>query len=277
MIDLILFYWKSVTILLYSLTGVGLCYILRNKLQGVVMECDQSLIGQNTVLCVEEGHQQVEQEREVHLSVMLGLVVSTLTILLRLFFSDVLLEPAIGWGYFAAISYFYLLIHFLGERLLLSLFRSKPVSLVVWVGGRLETQIYKEGVGCVAIAFLLVLIVVLVTIKVIPLACRFFLFYMVPVYMCFRRIGLMRGGSVYTQEVESLRNLKLKVEKLDADDRVFVSVFFLLFLSGVMAVCLVGVVVPDLQEKNPFVKGCSTLKMLAVKGWGRLKALTTTT
>ena len=186
-----------------------------------------------------------------------------------------MLHSTTVWGYFEAIFYSHLLIHCYRERLLLPLFKSKPVSLVVWVGGRLEAEIYKEGVGCVLIVASLLLTIVLFTMDVIPWPSRLFLFLMVGVYLCFRGIALTKGASVYIQQVDSTRNLKSTVDKFDVDDRLFVPMFFLLLLAGVMGICLIGInqTPLDLQRKGIFLKGCTTLKILAVKEWGRLKAL----
>ena len=264
-------HWKTAVLFFYGAGGIMLCYFLRNKFQEQVM--------QDSPFRVEEEYQLIEyqqagEEEKVHLLVMLFLVLPTLTSLLRLFLLDQAQYPAIAWGYFAIICHLYFLVHHYREKLLLPLFRSKAVSLFVWLGGKLETEVYKERVGCVAITVSLLLALVLITIGVLPGTSRLLLFLMVGVYMCFKGIALTEA-SVYVEQVGSLKDLRSTIGQLYVDDRYFLPLFPMLFIAGVIAVALVGVCVaaPDLQNTYVFAKGCVVLKSLVVNGCAKVKSL----
>ena len=163
--------------------------------------------------------------------------------------------------------YLYLVVHHYREKLLLPLFKSKGVTFFLWLGGRLEKEIYQEKIGFLVIVILLFLAVILNTVDIIPNKYRLFLFLPLSIYYCFRSIALIEGPLIYIQEVESIKDLRSTVGEFEVDDRLFLPLLPMFLLAGVTAVSLVGVYVPapDLHQKIPFVKGCAILKSLIVK------------
>ena len=131
---------------------------------------------------------------------------------------------------------------------------------MVWLEGRLEREIYKEGVGCVLIVILILIPLILKMGHIIIMlnVSRSFPYFLLGMYLSLRSIALIEGPLVYTQEVESIKRLRSTVGKFDADDRFYIPLILMLLALGVLAVALVGVCVaaPELPEKFAFGKGC---------------------
>ena len=223
----------------------------------------------------EEEDQQRNAEEKVHFIVMSFLVVFLLMRLVRLFCGDVLLHTATMWGYFAVVFCSYSTIYRYREKLLLPFFKSKAVSLVIWVGGRLEREIYKEGVGCILIVILILIGLILTTVDIITIPI-ILLFFPIGMYLSLRSIALIEEPLVYIQEVESIKRLKSTVGKLDVDDCFYIPLVLMLLFLGILAVALVGMCVaaPELPEKSVFKKGyiiiveeCTKLKILIITSY----------
>ena len=186
-VDLVILHWKTVAFFLYTLGGITLYFVLRNKLQNLVIPD------------IDIGMQkQIDAEEKAHLLVMTLLVIAVMAFLLRLFCRNIIQYPATVLGYFAIISYLYLVVHHYRET---SSSSSKGVTFFVWLGGRLEKEIYKEKIGCVVIVILLLIGLILNTVDIIPNKYCFFLFLSLPIYYCFRSIASIEGPLVYIQEV----------------------------------------------------------------------------
>jgi hypothetical protein len=242
---------QAVTFFLYNLVGVMLCYAIQKWLY-------------------EKEDQQRNAEEKVHFIVMSFLVVFVLIRLVRLFCGDVLLYPATMWGYFALIFCSYSTIYRYREKLLLPFFKSKAVSLVAWVGGRLEREIYREGVGCILIVILILIVIIFTTVDIITIP-RILLFLPIGMYLSLRSIALIDEPLVYIQEVESIKRLRSIVGKFDADDRFYIPLILMLLFLGILAVALVGMCVaaPELPGKSVFKKGC----LIIVQECTKLKIL----
>ena len=145
----------------------------------------------------------------------------------------------------------------IGRNFFLFFFKSNLVTFFLWLGGRLEKEIYQEKIGCLVIVILLLIAVILNTVDIIPNKYRLFLFFPLGMYYCFRSIALIEGPLIY----ESIKRLRSTVGKLDVDDRYFLPLLPMLLVLGVIVVSFVGVCVaaPDLAEKFVFKKGCVTI------------------
>jgi hypothetical protein len=154
------------------------------------------------------------------------------------------------------------------EKLLLPFFKSRAISLVASLGGRLEKGIYKEGVVCVLVAILILTDFILTTVGIITIPYRF-LYLPLAMYLSLRSIALIEGPLVYIQKVESIKRLRSTVGKFDADDRFYIPLIVMLLLLGILAVPLVGICVPvpELLGKLVFNKGC----IIIVKECTKLK------
>jgi hypothetical protein len=255
-VDLLNSHRQNVVFCLYGVSGMGLCLLLKNKLRNLAM--------QDVVLCREKGEQQIDAEESAHFRVMTLFVFTVMMPLLRLFCHDIIQFPATVWGYFAIISYTYSVVYFCRSKLLLPLFKSNLVSLMVWLGVKLETEIHKEGVWCVLIAALLLVSCILNTVGVIPTGVRVCVFMFLGTYYCFRDIALIDGPLVYTREVDSIKQLRSAVSKLNMDDR---NMFLSLLFSGLMGIALVGQLIPapDLDQRSSSVKGCVLIVKKCIK------------
>lgn len=261
-VDFINLHWKAVIFFLYTVGGITLWLVLRNKLQNQVMQDIAS-----TSLSDVGMQKQIDAEEKVHLLLMTVLVIPVMLFLLRLFCSNIMQYPATAYGYFIMIFYLNLVVHHYREKLLLAFFKSKGVTFFLWLGSRLEREIYQEKIGCLVIVILLLIAVILNTVDIIPNKYRLFLFLPLSIYYCFRSIALIEGPLIYIQEVESIKDLRSTVGEFDVDDRLFLPLFPMLLLAGLTVVSLVGACVPapDLHQKSAFVKGCAILKSLIVK------------
>lgn len=246
-VDLLNSHKQNVVFFLYGASGLGLCLLLKNKLRNLAI--------QDVMFCREKGELQIDAEESAHFRVMTLFVFAVMMPLLRVFCHDIIQSPATIWGYFAIISYSYLAVYFYREKLLLPLFKSLLVSLVMWFGAKLETEICKEGVWCVLIAVSLWVSCILNTAGVIPTAVRGCLFTFLAIYYCFRGIALIDGPLVYTQEVGSIKQVRLAADNFNMDDR---NMFLSLLFSCLMVIALIGQLmsVPDLDQRSSFVKGC---------------------
>jgi hypothetical protein len=238
---------------------------------------------QNAVLCAEGDCQQaaLDGRERVPFLVVTSLILPVLTYALRLFCGDILLQPATVWGYLAMISHLYLTTLHYGERLLLPLSKSWPVSLMVWVGGRLETQIYREEAGCI-IAALTLIGVILLTGEAADRRCLFPVLDLMGVHCCLRRVALMEETLIYIEQVESIRQLRVRVREVETDDRPLLPGFLMWLLVGMVAVSLVGAIAPapdtatpcnDFDRKTAYGKGCAILRSLTARAWSRLPIL----
>ena len=113
-VDLINLHWQAVIFFLYTVGGITLCLLLRNKLQNLVMQDIAS-----TSLSDVGMQKQREAEEKAHLLLMTVLVIPVMLFILRLFCSDVLLYAATMCGYFVIIFYSYFAIYGYREKLFL--------------------------------------------------------------------------------------------------------------------------------------------------------------